>query len=40
MTFDAQKTIRLALETLDIEAAAVLGLKTRIDQQFVVAVWW
>jgi arabinose-5-phosphate isomerase len=38
MTFDAQKTIRLALETLDIEAAAVLGLKTRIDQQFVNAV--
>jgi arabinose-5-phosphate isomerase len=38
MTFDAQKTIRLALETLDIEAAAILGLKTRIDQQFVAAV--
>ena len=38
MTIDAQKTIRLALETLDIEAAAVLGLKTRIDQQFVNAV--
>jgi arabinose-5-phosphate isomerase len=38
MTFDAEKTIRLALETLDIEAAAVLGLKTRIDQQFVLAV--
>ena len=38
MTFDAEKTIRLALETLDIEAAAVLGLKTRIDQQFVAAV--
>jgi arabinose-5-phosphate isomerase len=38
MTFDAQKTIRLALETLDIEAAAVLGLKTRIDEQFVAAV--
>ena len=38
MTFDAEKTIRLALETLDIEAAAVLGLKARIDQQFVAAV--
>jgi arabinose-5-phosphate isomerase len=38
MTFDAQKTIRLAQETLDIEAAAVLGLKTRINQQFVAAV--
>jgi arabinose-5-phosphate isomerase len=38
MTFDAQKTIRLALETLDIEAQAVLGLKKRIDQQFVAAV--
>lgn len=38
MTFDAPKTIRLALETLDIEAAAVLGLKTRIDEQFVAAV--
>jgi arabinose-5-phosphate isomerase len=38
MTFDAQKTIRLALETLDIEATAILGLKTRIDQQFVAAV--
>jgi arabinose-5-phosphate isomerase len=38
MTFDAQKTIRLAQETLDIEAAAILGLKSRIDQQFVAAV--
>lgn len=38
MTFDVQKTMRLALETLDIEAAAILGLKTRIDQQFVAAV--
>jgi arabinose-5-phosphate isomerase len=38
MTFDAQKTIRLAQDTLDIEAAAVLGLKVRINQQFVAAV--
>ena len=38
MTFDAQKTIRLAQDTLDIEAAAVLGLKERINQSFVAAV--
>lgn len=38
MTFDAQKIIRLAQDTLDIEAAAVLGLKERINQQFVAAV--
>lgn len=38
MTFDAQKTIRLAQDTLDIEAAAVLGLKVRINQSFVAAV--
>ncbi len=38
MTFDAQKTIRLARDTLDIEAAAVLGLKVRINQSFVAAV--
>ena len=38
MTFDAQKTIRLAQDTLDIEAAAVLGLKERINQSFVGAV--
>lgn len=38
MTFDAQKTIRLAQDTLDIEAGAVLGLKVRINQSFVGAV--
>lgn len=38
MTFDAQKTIRLAQDTLDIEASAVLGLKVRINQSFVGAV--
>lgn len=38
MTFDTQKTIQLALETLDIEAAAVLGLKDRIDHNFIAAV--
>ena len=38
MTFDAQKTIRLAQDTLDIEAGAILGLKERINQSFVAAV--
>jgi arabinose-5-phosphate isomerase len=38
MTFDAQKTIRLAQDTLDIEAGAILGLKVRINQSFVAAV--
>lgn len=38
MTFDAQKTIRLAQDTLDIEAGAILGIKARIDQSFVDAV--
>ncbi len=34
MTFDASQSIRLAIETLDIEAAALLGLKPRINQSF------
>jgi arabinose-5-phosphate isomerase len=38
MTFDAQKTIRLAQDTLDIEAGAILDLKARINQSFVDAV--
>ena len=38
MTFDVQKTIRLAQDTLDIEAGAILGLKERINQSFVAAV--
>ena len=37
-TFDATQVVRLAQETLDIEAAAVLGLKNRIDASFVRAV--
>jgi arabinose-5-phosphate isomerase len=38
MTFDAQKIIRLAQDTLDIEAGAILDLKVRINQSFVDAV--
>jgi arabinose-5-phosphate isomerase len=38
MTFDAPQSIRLALETLDIEAAAVLGLKPRINHLFTQTV--
>jgi arabinose-5-phosphate isomerase len=38
MTFDAQRIVRLAQDTLDIEAAAVLGLKIRINKSFVDAV--
>lgn len=38
MTFDALQTIRLAQETLDIEAAAILGLKPRINHQFAQTV--
>ena len=36
--FDAAKAIRLAKETLDIEAAAVLGLKQRLGDAFAQAV--
>lgn len=36
--FDAAKAIRLAQETLDIEAAAVLGLKQRLGDAFAQAV--
>jgi len=36
--FEAQQAIRLALETLDIEAAAVLGLKQQLGQSFADAV--
>jgi len=35
---DVQEVLRRARETLDIEAAAVLGLKTRIGQSFADAV--
>ncbi len=38
MTFDPAQAVRLAHETLDIEAAALLGLKTRIDGGFAQAV--
>jgi arabinose-5-phosphate isomerase len=34
MTFDPAQAIRLAQETLDIEAAAVLGLKARVGEAF------
>ena len=38
MTFDASQSIRLALETLDIEAEAILGLKPRINHLFTQTV--
>ena len=37
-TNQAEQAIRLARETLDIEAAAVLGLKRHLDQSFAQAV--
>ncbi|MBC7602958.1 MAG: KpsF/GutQ family sugar-phosphate isomerase, partial [Ramlibacter sp.] len=36
--FDPQRALQLALETFDIEAAAVLGLKTRTNESFAKAV--
>jgi arabinose-5-phosphate isomerase len=38
MSFDPAQVLRLAHETLDIEAAAVLGLKRRLGDGFAVAV--
>ncbi len=38
MSFDPAQAIRLARDTLDIEAAAVLGLKSRLGDDFVRAV--
>ena len=38
MTFDAGQALRLAQETFEIEAAAVLGLKARTGEAFVRAV--
>ena len=38
MTFDASQSIRLARETLDIEAEAILGLKPRINHVFTQTV--
>jgi arabinose-5-phosphate isomerase len=36
--FDPAQALRLAQETFDIEAAAVLGLKTRTNERFARAV--
>lgn len=36
--FDAQQALRLAKETFDIEAAAILGMRQRIDAAFTQAV--
>jgi arabinose-5-phosphate isomerase len=36
--FDAEQALRLARETFDIEAAAVLGLKSRVGEPFAQAV--
>jgi arabinose-5-phosphate isomerase len=36
--FDPEQALRLARETLDIEAAALLGLKSRLGEDFVRAV--
>jgi arabinose-5-phosphate isomerase len=38
MAFDGPRAIALANETLDIEAAAVLGLKRHLGEDFVRAV--
>ncbi len=38
MTFDALRALELARDTLDIEAAAVLGLKARLGSAFAEAV--
>lgn len=38
MTFDAAQSIRLALETLDIEAQALLDLKPRINHLFTQSI--
>ena len=38
MTFDAERAVRLAEETLSIEAAAVLDLKRRLTSEFARAV--
>ncbi len=37
-TFDAEQALRRARETLDIEAAAILGLKDRVGDSFTQAV--
>src|SRR4051812_10673067 len=38
MNFDADRAVRLARDTFDIEAAAVLGLKARLGDAFAQAV--
>ena len=38
MSFDPAQALRLAHDTLDIEAAAVLGLKRRLGDDFARAV--
>ena len=38
MTHDAAQSIRLALDTLEIEAQAILDLKSRVNQSFTLAV--
>ena len=38
LPFDAEQALRLARQTLDIEAAAVLGLKARVGEPFARAV--
>ena len=38
MSFDPAQALRLAHETLDIEAAAVRGLQRRLNDDFVRAV--
>ena len=38
LPFDAERVMRLALETFDIEARALIGLKARQGESFVHAV--
>ena len=38
MSFNPEQALQLARETLDIEAAALLGLKSRLDSRFTQAV--
>jgi len=38
MSFNPEQALQLARETLDIESAALLGLKSRLDSRFTQAV--
>ena len=38
MSFNPEQALQLARETLDIEAAALVGLKSRLDARFTQAV--